>query len=467
MRKIFKWLAVLAFGFVLLFTALVLGLYQWVSTDDFKQRVTQEATAALGVPVSLGSIGVDVWPVPAVALNQLSLQTTPAITVGRLEARPELLPLLRGQLMVATLIVRKAVLPQTGLDKVLTARQALQKKKLVAPEFIGPEVKKTGNLEPKSPSQTPQEAQNKVPAAMDWLPRRTVLDDVTWVNAAGAATAVQGQAKLAADGLPDSVSLTLIRGNLKGLRAMLQRQTATSAATQQWGLQVDVGGGKVTGPITLQLPGANSPGGPLTLLATLQTQGVEVAALTAPNKPLSGLLDASTTVQARTTTAGLASLGEALQTATTFTVRNAVIHGIDLAKAVKTVGVSRGGETRLNMLTGQITTQGKAAQLKDLVASSGALSANGRVNVSADKALSGRVDVALAGDSQLGKALGGAVGIPLAVSGTVADPQVTLERSALIGGVLGTIVAPGPGTAGGLKLGGRVGEGLKGLFGNN
>lgn len=460
MLKIFKWLVVLALGLALLFAALALGLYQWVSTDDFKQWVTQEATAALGVPVSLGSIGVDVWPVPAVALNQLSVQTTPAITVGRLEARPQLLPLLRGQLMVATLIVRQAVLPQIGLDKVLTAHQALQKKKQLAPKSIGSEAKKTSNLE----SKTPPNTQNATPLAMQWLPRRTVLDDVTWVNTTGAATALDGQAKLAADGLPDSVSLTLIRGNLKGLRAMLQRQTAPGAATQQWGLQVDVGGGKVTGPITLQLPGANSPGDALTLQAKLQTQGVEVAALTAPNKPLSGLLDASSTAQARaTTTAGLA---DALQTATNFTVRNAVIHGIDLAKAVKTVGMSRGGETRLNVLTGQITTQGKAAQLKDLVASSGALSANGRVNVSADKALSGRVDVALAGDSQLGKALGGAVGIPLAVSGTVAAPQVTLERSALIGGVLGTIVAPGPGTAGGLKLGDKVGEGLKGLFGN-
>lgn len=465
MLKIFKWLAVLTLGFVLLFTALVLGLYQWVSTDDFKQRLTQQATAALGVPVSLGSIGVDVWPVPAVALNQLSVQTTPAITVGRLEARPELLPLLRGQLMVATLIVRQAVLPQIRLDKLLTAHQALQKKKLLAPKSIEPKAKNTGNLEPKSPSQTPQEAQNKATVAMQWLPRRTVLDDVTWVNAAGVATALDGQAKLAADGLPDSVSLTLIRGNLKGLRAMLQRQTAPGAAAQQWGLQVDLGGGKVAGPITLQLPGANSPDGALTLQAKLQTQGVEVAALTVPNKPLSGLLDASTTAQAHaTTTAGLA---DALQTDTTFTVRNAVLQGIDLAKAVRTVGISRGGETRLNVLTGQITTQGKATQLKDLVATSGALSANGRVNVSADKALSGRVDVALAGDSQLGKALGGAVGIPLVVSGTVAAPQVTLERSALIGGVLGTIVAPGLGTAGGLKLGGKVGEGLKGLFGNN
>jgi hypothetical protein len=232
-------------------------------------------------------------------------------------------------------------------------------------------------------------------------------------------------------------------------------------ADQEWGLRVDVGGGQVTGPISLQRATAGSS---VQLRAKLQTQGVEVAALTAPSKPLSGLLDASTSISARAaTTAGLA---EALQTATSFTVRNAVLNGVDLARAVKTVGMNRGGETRLDTLSGQITSQGRAAQLKDLVASSGALTANGRVDVSPAKALSGRLDVALVGDSKLGKLLGGAVGIPLTVGGTVAEPQVTLERAALIGGVLGSLVAPGPGTVGGLKLGGKVGEGLKGLFGN-
>ena len=468
MIKIFKWLAALALGLVLLFVALVFALHRWVSTDDFKQRVTIEATAALGVPVALGGIRVDVWPVPAVALSQISLQTTPAITVGRLEARPQWWPLLQGQLVVATLMVRQAVLPQAGLDAVLAARQArraslspdikpLSKQKLLAHESIGSEAKNMPDLTLKTALTTPNEA----PAAIQWLPRRVVLDDVTWVNTAGAATALDGQASLAADGLPDRASLTLIRGNLKGLQALLERQTALGAPDQQWALQVDVGGGKVTGPINLQLPTANRA---LQLQAKLQTQGVEVAALTAPNTPLSGLLDASTTVTARAATT--AELGEALQTATTFTVRDAVLNGLDLAKAVKTVGMQRGGQTRLDTLTGHITTQGRAAQLKDLVASSGALTANGNVNVTADKALSGRIDVALAGDSKLGKALGGAVGIPLTVGGTVAAPQVTLERSAFIGGVLGTLVLPGAGTAGGLKLGGKVGEGLKSLFGN-
>ncbi len=230
-----------------------------------------------------------------------------------------------------------------------------------------------------------------------------------------------------------------------------------------WALRMDVGGGSVTGPVKVQMQTPpTSAGSNWQVTAQLQTQGVEVAALTAPGKTLSGLLDATSTFDARADTT--AALAEALKTGTTFTVRNAVLHGIDLAKAVKTVGLNRGGETRLDTLSGQINTQGRAAQLSKLVASSGALSASGQVDISSNKALSGRINVDLAEGSKLGKALGGAVGVPLAVGGTVAAPEVTLERSALIGGLLGTLVLPGAGTAGGLKLGGKVGEGLKGLF---
>ncbi|MDO8441765.1 MAG: hypothetical protein Q7S97_11285 [Polaromonas sp.] len=138
-----------------------------------------------------------------------------------------------------------------------------------------------------------------------------------------------------------------------------------------------------------------------------------------------------------------------------------MLHGVDLARAVQTVGLSRGGQTRLDALAGQIHSQGRAAELRNLVASPGALSATGNVAVSSAQALSGRVSVHLAGDSKLGNALGGAVGVPLVVGGTLDAPEVTLTRGALLGAAIGTAVMPGAG----IQLGDRVGEGLKKLFG--
>jgi hypothetical protein len=452
MAKVFKWVVFLALGLMILLAVVAFTLHRWVSTDGFRQRVEREATAALGVPVKLDRVAVDVWPLPAVALSGISVESKPPITVERVEVRPQWQPLLQGRLVVSTLLVRRAVLPQQGIDGVLLL---LQKKKPAAAA---------------KPVPTPAATQPQT-AQLDWLPRRTVLEEVTWISAAGARTTVQADARFGDDGLPDNVALKLLKGNLQGLEASLKRQdkkpeTPGGAAGDEWALRIDVGGGKVEGTLGLKkVPSAvaSRPGEELLLTGKLQTRDVEVSALTAPSKSLTGKLEAGTTLNSRAATTG--ALVDALQSQTTFTVRDAVLQGIDLAKAVKTVGLSRGGQTPLDTLAGQVHTQGKAAQLTNLVASSGALSATGNVAVSPAKALSGQVSVNLAGDSKIGTAIGSAVGVPLMVGGTLDNPEVTLSRSALLGAAIGTVLMPGVGTGAGANLGNRIGDGIKGLFG--
>jgi hypothetical protein len=451
MAKVFKWVVFLALGLMVLLAVVAFTLHRWVSTDGFRQRVEREATAALGVPVALDRVAVDIWPLPAVALSGISVQSKPAITVERVEVRPQWQPLLQGRLVVSTLLVRRAVLPQQGIDAVLLL---LQKKK---PAAAAPA---------QAPATQPQSAQ------LDWLPRRTVLDEVTWISAAGARTTVQAEARFGDDGLPDSVALKLLKGNLEGLEASLKREEAkpaapgAAAAGDEWDLRIDVGGGKVEGKLGLKkVPSGSAarPGEELLLQGKLQTKDVEVSALTAPSNSLTGKLEAGTTLSSRAATTG--ALVDALQTQTTFTVRNAVLNGLDLAKAVRTIGLSRGGQTQLDTLAGQVSTQGKSAQLTNLVASSGVLSATGNVAISPAKVLSGRVSVNVAGDSKLGNAIGGAVGVPLTVGGTLDKPEVTLSRSALLGAAIGTALLPGVGTGAGANLGDRVGEGFRSLFG--
>lgn len=467
MAKLFKWLVFLALGLMVLLAVVAYTLHRWVSTDDFRQRVEREASAALGVPLTLDRVAVDIWPLPAVALSGISVQSKPPLTLERVEVRPEWRPLLQGRLEVATLLVRRAVLPQQGIDALLLL---LQKKKQAVPVKAG----------------APAAAANTGPemSRLDWLPRRTVLDDVTWVNTTGARTTVKGEASLGADGLPENASLKLTEGNLQGLEATLQRveaQAGEAGGAAQWDLLVKVGGGKLEGRLGLQRgfvaaaaataaakPGAKAPpvarsAEELVLQGQLKTSGVEVSALTAPAKALTGQLDATTTLNARAATT--AALVDALQSHTTFTVRDAVVNGLDLAKAVKTVGLSRGGQTRLDTLAGQVSTLGRSAQLTNLVASSGALSATGNVAVSSAKALSGQVSVTLAGDSKIGSAIGSAVGVPLVVGGTLDNPEVTLSRAALLGAAIGTVLLPGVGTGAGAGVGEKVGKSLRGIFG--
>jgi hypothetical protein len=324
---------------------------------------------------------------------------------------------------VATLIVRNAVVPEQAVAAIAAS---LQKAKRTAPP----------------------RAQTEAQSGMAFLPRRTLLEQVTWVAAKGGSTTIDAQARLDDDGLPASAQIDVLKGHFAGVKATLQRQP------EHWALKAAIGGGTVAGKLQWR-PGAK---GGHTVQGQFDTANVEVAAFTAPSRTLTGRLEAHTTLNAEFRE--FSALADAMQSQTRFTVHNAVVHGIDLAQAVKSVGLNRGGETRLDTLAGNVTTRGRAVQLSNLVATSGALSANGNIAMAPDKSLSGRVTVDLAS-----AAAGGAIGVPLAVGGTLDSPSVTLTRGALLGAAIGTAVAPGVGTGAGAKLGDRLGEGLKGLFG--
>ena len=416
---------------LLLLAAFALG--QWTGSDGFRQRVEREASARLGVPVTLSRVAVDLFPLPAVALEGLSIQARPALTLARVEARPVWSSLLMGRLAVSTLVVREAVLPQATIV------------------LLGARLQDPAN-KPSVPGDGDEATD------LSWLPRKIVLDDVTWVGLQGRSSTVQAELALDEDGWPAGATVAVIRGALEGAKAGLQREADNATA---WNLKVNVGGGTLQGPLRVTLPEVNAQVRDLVFEGTLETRGVEVSALTAPSRTLTGRLDASSTLSARINPKeGAASVTDALRTQTRFTVNDAVLQGVDLARAVATVGLSRGGSTALDTLAGQVRTRGQRVELTNLVASSGVLAATGEVTVAPSKALSGRVRV----DVTRG-AGGGVVGVPLVVGGTVDDPSVSLSRSALLGAAIGTALMPGVGTGAGANLGDRLGEGLKDLFG--
>ncbi len=373
MKRIWIWLAAALLVLVLLLGAVAVVLQQWVGSADFRGRAARQVSAALGVPVELGQISVDVWPLPAVALDRVQVKSQPPLTLERVEARPSWLPL---------------------------------------------------------------------------LPRRTVLDQVTWVYAKGGSTTVDAQVRLDPDGLPGSAKVEVRQGRFQGARATLARGEG------HWALRVDIGGGTVQGKFQVQ-PGAR---GVSAVQAQLATANVELSALTERSRTLTGRVDAQSTLRAEV--GGPGAIIDSIRSQTRFTVRHAVLHGIDLVQAVRTVGLNRGGETQIDALAGILVTHGRSVQLDNLVATSGLLSATGNVALAPDRSLSGRITVDLASS-----AAGGALGVPLAVGGTLDSPSVTLTRGALLGAAIGTAIAPGVGTGAGARLGDRLGESLRGLFG--
>jgi uncharacterized protein involved in outer membrane biogenesis len=423
MNRVLKWLLALLALFAVLMAAIAYALHVWVGSEEFRLRVAREISTAAGVPVELGGLNVLVWPLPGVAVDRVQVRSRPALTFERIEARPVWAAVLRGRLEISTLYVRHAVVPQDAIAAVSFAFRKAH------PEQPGAK-------------KAPQE-----PSSVG-LPRRIVLEQVTWVDTKGQRNVVDATATMDDDRLPQHVDLKVTQGRWQGVQVKLDR------GEKQWLLDGKLGGGTLKGRFQ---PGKTAKGEPL-LQGTLDAANVEVSWFTAPSKTLTGRLEAHTELQANLR--DLAAVADVLQTQTKFTVHNAVVHGIDLAQAVKTVGISRGGETRLDTLAGQLITHGRAAELRNLVASSGALSASGNVNMSPDRNLSGSVNVNLAE-----KVMGSAVGVPLAVGGTLDAPSVALSRGALLGAAVGTALAPGVGTGAGAKLGDKLGESLKGLFG--
>jgi hypothetical protein len=420
MKRQMKWLAATGLVIVLLLSAVAVTLQYWVGSADFRARVSQQIAAAVGVPVQLGRVSVDVWPVPAVALDQVQFQSRPALTLERIEARPAWARLLQGRLEIATLVVRNAVVPEQALAAIAAGLQ--------------------------KPARDAAGKSGAGRGSIGVLPRRTVLDHITWVHANGASTTVDAQAQLDRDGMPLAAEVSVLKGRFQGAKATIQRQP------DHWAVRAAIGGGSANGKLRFQ-PGGK---GASLLQGQLDTANVEVAALTAANRMLTGRLEAHTTFHAEFREWG--ALADALQSQTRFTVHQAVVHGIDLAQAVKSVGLNRGGETRLDTLAGNVATHGRAVQITSLVASSGLLSAGGNVAIAPNRSLSGRVTVDVA-------SAGGAIGVPLAVGGTLDAPSVTLTRGALLGAAVGTMLAPGVGTGAGAKLGDRLGQSMRGVFG--
>lgn len=422
MGKFFKGAAVILVALAVLLVAVALALQYWLRTDDFRLRVEREATAALGVPLKLGKLSIDLWPLPAVAADNVQVQTRPALTVGRVEARPVWTGLLAGRLEIATLIVRKAVLPQSGIGAL---GAALQRKEKAAG---------------KRPA---AKADASAPMV---LPRRVVFDDITWIDEKGQRITVDADADFSEEATLEKAAFKIVQGRFAGTNGTIRREK------DHWPVRVNIGGGSIAGKVQLQ----RVKSGAQVLSGQLNTEGVEVSALTAPSKPLTGKLQAQTTLRSEFREPG--QVVDVLTTQTRFTVRDGLVNGLDLQKAVQSAGMSRGGITRLDTLAGQVQTQGKAVQLTNLVATSGGLAATGNVAISPAQALSGRVNVDLATSK-------GAVGVPLDVGGTIDSPSVMPTKGAMLGAAVGTLLAPGAGTAAGATAGSKLGDSLKDLFG--
>ncbi|OGS90871.1 MAG: hypothetical protein A2Z95_06300 [Gallionellales bacterium GWA2_60_18] len=146
-----------------------------------------------------------------------------------------------------------------------------------------------------------------------------------------------------------------------------------------------------------------------------------------------------------------------LQLNGSFHVRDGVLGKVDLAQAAGSPGkvAADGGSTRFDDLTGLLSVDTAGYHFRKIKIVSGVLHAKGSMDISPASRLGGTLDVDIKGTGWLAS-------MPMVISGTLDEPVIGLNKSAMAGAAVGTaILGPGLGTAVGAKVGGFLNK----LFG--
>lgn len=277
---------------------------------------------------------------------------------------------------------------------------------------------------------------------------RLRVTDATWVDRRDIALAYDGRVDFDPHWRPRSAELSR-RDVASPARLRLDRE----GTDDRWRIEVEIAGGTANGSATLAQPAD----GQVELRAELAPRDIDVEILVESfgrSAPVAGKVAGRTEID--THGDGPAALARNLHTRTRFTVSPAALTKFDLVRAVETAGISRGGRTPLDQLTGTLDTQatgdGTRLRYTGLKARSGLLTATGSAEVF-NRKLDGEAAVDI---------VDGLVGVPLRLGGTLDAPELSLTGGALAGATVGTAVLPGVGTA----IGARIGQQIERIFGS-
>jgi uncharacterized protein involved in outer membrane biogenesis len=418
-----RWIAGSAAALVVAFAALWALLLAWLPSDEqLAARTAEHFEQTFGIGLRVGGAHWSIRPVPVIVLSELATEQPQPITARRIALHPRLAALWRRELALDSIEIEGAVLPRAS---VRAFRDRAEPEALARKGMAG------------------------------WTPAAVPLEhlrfrDLTWIDRRQIALAYDGDIEFDARWRPRKGEIRRA-GTAPPARLRFEREDATA---ERWRVLIDVAGGSWNGVAALEALADDR----LRLTGKLDADKVDIEGLMhafGRGTPVAGKLAGSTELHAEGRDA--AELVRSLRTRTRFTVRPAELTRFDLANAVRSAGTSRGGRTPLDELTGTLDTQatdeGVVLRYRELKARSGLLTATGSVRLF-NRKLDGEAAVDL---------VDGVVGVPLKVSGTVEQPELSLTGGALAGAAVGSAVLPGVGTA----IGARLGQRLEELFGSD
>ena len=412
--------------------ALVAAVPWLVPLAQFIPRIEATASARLGVPVTIGSLRLGLLPLPHVSAQDVTIDETSAGHVGTISVWPVL-----GELLSDVKVMREVRLEDVELSQALAARL------LALPRSDGP------------PSVLIERV--VIARAALRLPAVTLRD-------------LDAQAELDADGRVEQVTiergrtlrLTLRPGTGSDWTMVVKAHNWTpplgpgvvfdridATATLRSGLietrdlTARLYGGRMSGTLRVGWKPDWSINGELTV-EDMRLQ--PAAGLVANLRSISGRVSGKPRFSMGAKRAG--DLAASLQLASEFVIHDGTLGKVDLVAAARNplAKPPSDGETRFDELSGMVEIDQQGYHFYELNVASGLLRATGEVTVSRDRQLDGRVSAELRGTASL-------LSVPLAVSGTAADPVVRPTKTALAAAIAGSVLLPGIGTALGIKAG--------------
>lgn len=420
--------------------ALAAAVPLFISVDDYIPRIEAELSARLKQPVTIKSIKVTTLPVPHVTVTGIAIGKADEIKPGKVTISPDLLSLLQPTRVIKSIRIDSLVVTRAGVD--LIAAMAGSDTNAASDP---PALRILG-------IQLDNAVIHLDKVAIGPIDARASLDGKGGLATASLRTQ---DGKLTVLVKPDqkkylidlkATAWTLPAGPALVFDELLIKGVATAEDARLDEVSAKLYGGTALGRIKLgwkkglQLDGQFD-------ISNLELR--QLAALLSPGTHLSGKLTAKPTFSASAPAAE--QLAKALRLETAFNIRDGVLHGVDIQHAATHLlkQGSSGGETRFDHLSGHLVVHRGSQQFTQLRIASGALAADGKLGISPQKALSGRIhaQVKVAGIA--------AANVPLNVSGTVAEPRLYPTGATMAGAAAGTVLlGPGFGTSVGAKVGG-------------
>lgn len=419
---------------------LLVALPFLIPTGTYLKQIEQIASEKLGQPVTIESLHVAFLPTPRANIGNLRIGANTEVMVGSGAIVPELGSLFSDVKVISSVELDHVKIKLAAMDFIAAMPKSegpakAQIRRVVLHDL---QLQKEGMTVPKMNVEAVLGEGNKLQTAMLTSDDDKLKADIT---PQGEAYAIKLEAKqwtlpvglpVVFDHLQSEMNLNGSKLNITTLEAKLYQGTLTTNGQLDWGKGLHANG-------------------------KFRTQGIEVSELiklVSKSKTLSGKISGDGAYSVDAKDAG--ELAEKMVTDYQFSVANGVLHGVDLAKAATLLlnsGV-KGGETQFDELSGNLHTVGKLINLKTFKVASGYLKADGKVQISPAKQLDGKVTVELQKSASM-------VAIPLNISGTLDDPVVLPNKSALAGAAVGTVLGGPLGTGLGVKAGNAIGD----LFG--